>query len=71
MPELGYTVVREVDHTGGRGGETVVHGNTSCKQRSRFYKSLGWAVNKAAWGILVSVIYNPLSWFGLLFKSGM
>lgn len=70
MSELGYTVVREVDHTEGWGGETVMHINTVCKQKSRFYKNLGWAVNKAAWGFSVSVSYNPLSRF-CLFKSGM
>lgn len=66
VPELGYTVVRDVDHTGDRGGETVMHVSTSCKQKSRFYRNLGWTVNKEAWGILVSVSYNSLSWFGLL-----
>ena len=68
VTEQGYTVVRNVDHTGDRGGETVMHVSTSCKQKSRFYKNLGWAVNKEAWGILVSISYNSLSWFGLFLK---
>lgn len=70
MPELGCTVVREAAHSGGRDGAAVIQVSTSSKQKSRFYKNLGHPANKAAWGILVSVGYNLLSWFCLLFKSG-
>lgn len=49
VPELSYTVVREVEHIGVRGGETVMYISTSSKQKSRFYQNIDWAVNKAAW----------------------